>query len=256
MSMAGLCTHLTAAEDFVVSLRGMNSGPGTKGSARDAAAILACLEAPDAMDAFMSGTVFPDWGYRGVNDDAAEAAHWNPFTDAFADLIAERRYRRSFSGFEERDRPGLIAFLLGVLLHDAIDEYWHFDVDGGKSFLSEAKQREGLSHGEVERYCDFMLLREHGTPRLCGRYPELAILDVYRGMGIDVESRQLKTGYAKMEKEIRLYSARAKLPQGNLRRRCAWTFAHFLGEEFSGAKKGALMAFPAMKKAIGRESER
>ncbi|MFZ2913164.1 MAG: hypothetical protein WAZ99_03105, partial [Rectinemataceae bacterium] len=88
------------------------------------------------------------------------------------------------------------------------DEYWHFDVDGGKSFLSEAKQREGLSHGEVERYCDFMLLREHGTPRLCGRYPELAILDVYRGMGIDVESRQLKTGYAKMEKEIRLYSAR------------------------------------------------
>jgi hypothetical protein len=97
-----------------------------------------------------------------------------------------------------------------------------------------------------------MLLKDRGTPLLCVRYPELVILDVYRGMGIDVKSGQLKKGYAKMEKEIRLYAALAKLPQGNLRRRCSWTFAHFLGEEFLGAKKGASIAFPVMAKTIDK----
>jgi len=245
--MAGLRTHIASAEELLARI----CAPGGPDDPEDEA-LRSALLAPGSKDALFSGSVFPDWGYRGVDDDASEASHWRPFQDAFREAIADGSYVLSTMRFEERQARRYAAFYLGLLLHDLLDEPWHFDDPPFKSFLTEAREREGLSHGKCERYCDLFILGDRGMPAWEPWYPELLVMDVYAAIGHRVGSAKLRLGHAKMARELALYARLARGSSRRLERRYPWTRAHFMGREFGAAGYGLDFAMPSLRAAARR----
>jgi hypothetical protein len=239
--MAGLRTHIASAEALLARI-GSEDGP-------EGEALRSILLAPGSPDALFSGSVFPDWGYRGVEDDASEAAHWKPFLDPLRRSIADGSYVISMMGFEARQRKRYAAFCLGTILHGALDEPWHFDDPPFKCFLTEAREREGLSHGKCERYCDLFLLGDRGMPPWEPWYPELLIMSVYSSIGYAIGAARLRLGHAKMAAELALYARLARRSSGRLKLRYPWTYAHFMGSEFGAAGYGLDFAMPALRAA-------
>ncbi len=245
--MAGLRTHIASAEELLARIAA---------GGREDEELRSILLAPGSADALFSGSVFPDWGYRGVEDDASEAAHWKPFLDPLRDSIADGSYVISMMRFEEGQGRRFAAFFLGTLLHAALDEPWHFDDPPFKSFLTEAREREGLSHGTCERYCDLFLLADRGLPAWDRWYPELLVMSVYSTLGYGIGASRLRLGHAKMESELALYSRLARRGSERLKRRYPWTYAHFMGREFGAAGYGLDFAMPALREAAGQLAPR
>jgi hypothetical protein len=245
--MAGLRTHIESALSLIE-----RAGAG----AAEDAGLRGMLQAEGAADALLSGAVFPDCLYRGVHDDAAEAAHWRPFQEALVSRVSDGSYVLSMMRFEERRAPRYAAFCLGVILHGAVDEPWHFDDPPFKSFLTEAREREGLSHGQVERYCDLFLLAEGGMPPWEPWYPELLIMDAYSSIGYRVGSAELRRGRGKMERELALYARLARRRAARLSRAFPWTKSRFLGSGFGGIGQGLELGLGPMRAAASSMSTR
>ena len=238
--MAGLRTHIAGAEALLERIRaGGSEDEGLRG----------ILLAEGAVDALFSGSVFPDSLYRGVFDDAAEAAHWKPFQRALVARVADGSYVLSMMRFEEGQAARYAAFCLGTILHGAVDEPWHFDDPPFKSFLTEAREREGLSHGQVERYCDLFLLADEGMPPWTPWYPELLIMDAFSSIGIRVGSDQLRLGRKKMERELALYGRLAPRQARRLGRSYPWTKDNFMGDSFGGVGQGIALALEPLRLA-------
>jgi hypothetical protein len=244
--MAGLRTHLASAQALISRI----CAAGRPDEPEDDA-LRAALLAPGSKDAFFSGSLFPDCLYRGVHDDAAEAAHWRPFQEALVSRVADSSYVLSMMRFEERQARRYASFCLGVILHGAVDEPWHFDDPPFKSFLTEAREREGLSHGQVERYCDLFLLAEEGMPPWAPWSPELLVMDAFSSIGHRVGSAELSLGGRKMAAELALYRRLAPRRAPGLARANPWTKAHFMGDSFGGAGQGIALALGPLRAAAG-----
>ena len=72
----------------------------------DLAALLRSQSGP-----LRAGTMFPDGGYA-VDHGYGEAAHWEPFQDAYRDWI-----RENFSDLDSDEAAPHIAFYLGLASH-------------------------------------------------------------------------------------------------------------------------------------------
>jgi len=51
--------------------------------------LTALMRSPLEYSAFYCGCMFPDWGYDGIHDDAAEDSHWPPFQETFFTFLKE-----------------------------------------------------------------------------------------------------------------------------------------------------------------------
>ncbi|PRP82676.1 glycosylphosphatidylinositol specific phospholipase D1 [Planoprotostelium fungivorum] len=78
-------------------------------------------------DAFGAGISFPDWGYHCVLDniwpslgEASETSHWEPFM-ASAVRYLHDHYEKPWNSEARK----LVAFMMGVVAHDAADTLWH-----------------------------------------------------------------------------------------------------------------------------------
>ncbi len=95
---------------------------------------------------------FPDWGYGGINPDAGEASHWQPFNRAWAGVLADRHY--TMPPDEEGQRE--LAYFFGAVCHDIADIPWHFSHGSDKSFLQMSAETDHASHGDTEIGVDFV----------------------------------------------------------------------------------------------------
>jgi hypothetical protein len=81
--------------------------------------------ARDRPDAVQGGAPFPDYLYAcGEYHDAGEEAHWTPFQMAAADYI-RATYPTWEKDSRDKEGPGLVAFMLGVVSHYIADMNWH-----------------------------------------------------------------------------------------------------------------------------------
>lgn len=109
----------------------------------------------DNLRAFYSGCAFPDWGYGGINPDAAEDSHWRPFHEAYVQELSVR-YPPPWDTEAQKE----IAFFLGVISHSITDIPWHFSDKDHLSFLAAGLKHDGAGHGEIEMGCDLLLYAE------------------------------------------------------------------------------------------------
>jgi len=79
--------------------------------------VLDLLGRSDMRDPLVNGAMFPDGGYA-VGDDYGEAAHWEPFQQAYLRWI-----RTHFEPpYDEGEAAGHVAFLMGMGSHGMADE--------------------------------------------------------------------------------------------------------------------------------------
>jgi len=74
--------------------------------------------------AYFAGATFPDWGYPIPGAaGAAEASHWRPFIEAYAQVLMERYP----APLESAEALRQFAFFCGVISHNISDIPWHFN---------------------------------------------------------------------------------------------------------------------------------
>jgi len=79
--------------------------------------VLDLLGRSDMRDPLVNGAMFPDGGYA-VGDDYGEAAHWEPFQQAYLQWI-----RAAYDPpYDEGEAAGHVAFLMGMGSHGMADE--------------------------------------------------------------------------------------------------------------------------------------
>lgn len=150
------------------------------------------FEDEDNLRALYSGCAFPDWGYGGINPDAAEFTHWNHYMEAYVALL-QRRFPPPWDAEARRQ----ICFFLGVLCHNIADIPWHFDEEGHKSFLSAGYEADGAGHVDIEFACDYFLYAERAlepSVNLEAWFPIDLLTAVFAEAGRTVNREQLVQG--------------------------------------------------------------
>jgi len=246
--MAGLRTHLAAAE-LVLNITGSDTA-----NTQELKALRGILHAPDTRDAFFSGAIFPDWGWR-IHNEASEMAHWSPFTDKYTQNLVTGAYVYSHIRYEEANYPKYAAFLMGVYLHDITDDPWHFDLPMKKSFLTEARERDGLSHGDCEAYCDIFLQGEREMPAWNIWYNDFFLFDCYRTLHITITFDQLKRGFANKLSALARSQRAARWKYRSLSRKYTWTHENFMSKNYGAIGEGVELAVPFLA-ALARELQK
>ena len=136
---------------------------------------------------------FPDWGYGGINPNAGEASHWQPFNQIWANLLAERHYTMPPDAEGQKE----LAYFFGAVCHDIADIPWHFGHGSYKSFLQMSAEMDHASHGDTEIGVDFVRytqqpLRHIGY--LSNYVPFETIMTVMQKANLGVTREQLQSG--------------------------------------------------------------
>ncbi len=186
---------------------------------------------------FYCGCIFPDWGYDGINDDAAEDSHWPPFQEAFITVI-QQRYTLPWEAEAER----LLAFCLGVMVHGITDDLWHFSKDGHQCFLDMAKRHDHADHGPCEVACDVFSHRQYPHRDVDFWWPLETIKRVYASRKIQVTPQQLLTGFNKLEHEVLKGARWSWLVYPYYRLKYPWCHTHYQGVAYGAVRHGATAA--------------
>ncbi|KAF9584733.1 Glycosylphosphatidylinositol specific phospholipase D1 [Lunasporangiospora selenospora] len=194
--------------------RSTNAEPGlTKESSnallRDYAPLL------EMKELLFAGSFFPDWGYNCIGklwNDAAEEAHWPPFTKAAVQYILEV-YPKPWSDHAKE----LIAFLFGAVSHQLGDMSWHAlrGLDAG--FIGALSKTSfdgdyGKGHTLADIGAEFVLSHMSRMNHLLTSWkvPIKDISEIYRRMGFKVPGMVLthcmKNGFAGAQANARLGS--------------------------------------------------
>jgi hypothetical protein len=167
----------------------------------------------DAMRAFYCGCTFPDFAQNGINDEAAEFAHWYDFQKAHFDYVKEH-YPPPWDAAARRH----VAFFFGVLCHGVGDIPWHFDEWGHQAFMNAAWAHDGSSK-QIEAAGDvFCHTRYLLNPPLAGQFwwPVDELREVFARAGVEVTLDQLTRGCKTQERDWR---------KGNTLGRVAYPYA-------------------------------
>lgn len=191
----------------------------------------------DAMRAFYCGCTFPDFGYNGIYDDAAEYAHWYDFQQGHLAFVIER-----FPPPWDAEARKHIAFFLGTLCHGVGDVPWHFDEWGRRSLLSEAKRFDDADHGTCEIVTDvFSHVRFPLAPPMAGRFwwPQEEMIEVFRRQGFEVTPDQMARGCRSQENDWNRGATLGRLAYFHFRAKYPWSFKHYETYHYGGVDNGA-----------------
>ncbi|KAF9951379.1 Glycosylphosphatidylinositol specific phospholipase D1 [Mortierella alpina] len=212
-------------------------------------------------DALFAGSFFPDWGYNCIGklwNQAAEEAHWPPFTEAAVKYILET-YPRPWTNHTKT----LIVFLFGTVSHSLGDLSWHGlrGLDAGfiralaeSSFGSDYAKAHTLADVGAEFVLSHMSPMNHLLSSW--KVPVRDITEIYKRMGYNVPGMVLthcmRNGFAGAQANARLgsqlfpvYASKSPFlveqvepyPMGGLRDMTEWTvecwngLAAYLDEE-------------------------
>jgi len=148
------------------------------------------LNEPDTAHAYLSGCIFPDWGYVNANPGASEASHWGPFLSAYAQYLKETCPPPWDA--EARKR---IAFFLGVVTHSVTDIPWHFSC--GEHRALEGKGDDMGDGGNYDMGCHIVDQHELGSlPHMEGMTycPFEDVEAVFARAGVQATHEQLALG--------------------------------------------------------------
>ncbi|KAF9981503.1 Glycosylphosphatidylinositol specific phospholipase D1 [Mortierella antarctica] len=211
--------------------------------------------------ALFAGSFFPDWGYNCIGklwNEAAEEAHWPPFTEAAVTYILET-YPKPWTDHTKT----LIVFLFGTVSHSLGDLSWHGlrGLDAGFT-RALAESSFGGDYGKAHTLADvgaeFVLSHMSPMNHLLSSWkvPVKDITEIYKRMGYHVPgmvlSHCMRNGFAGAQANARLgsqlfpvYASKSPFlveqvelyPMGGLRDMTEWTvecwngLAAYLDEE-------------------------
>ncbi|CAO3570231.1 unnamed protein product [Mortierella alpina] len=211
--------------------------------------------------ALLAGSFFPDWGYNCVGklwNQAAEEAHWPPFTEAAIKYILET-YPKPWTDHTKT----LIVFLFGTVSHSLGDLSWHGLRGLNAGFIRAlAESSFGGDYGQAHTLADigaeFVLSHMSPMNHLLSnwRVPVRDMTEIYKRMGYHVPgavlSHCMRNGFAGAQANARLgsqlfpvYASKSPFlveqvehyPMGGLRDMTDWTvecwkgLAAYLDEE-------------------------
>lgn len=200
----------------------------------------ALFEVPENRAAAYSGSYFPDWGYSGINQDAGEATHWQPFYEVYAEVLAGR-----FPPPWDEAAQQEVAFFLGMMSHNIADLPWHFDNGGHKSFLTAAREYDNASHQMTEVGCDLHLYTGPGLdPPMRGNlfWPVDTQLAAFSAAGLDVTRGQLKAAEFRTSGLMVSAPLAGRATAGKAMARMPWVKAHLGGYYYGGIEHCAAAA--------------
>lgn len=195
------------------------------------------FENEDNVRALYSGCAFPDWGYGGINQDAAEFSHWHRFMEAYLSVL-QRRFPPPWDAEAQRQ----ICFFLGVLCHNIADIPWHFDEDEHKSFLSAGYEADDASHGAVEFGCDYFLYAEKAlepSVSLEAWFPIDLLKEVFVEAGRPVDRVQLFQGTFRARVMFFGGPLVAAFQRNARKAAMPWVYDHYRDYYYGGMEHGA-----------------
>ncbi len=200
------------------------------------------FEEREVRAAFYCGAMFPDFGYDGIDPEAAEHTHWRAYQEAHFEVVRARLGGRGAAEWTREDRRR-IAFFLGVVSHGVTDNPWHFSSRERPSFLAEAKARDGADHGPTEVAGDLLLHADAARLVRIERgewyWPRDDILEALRRSGSATTRGKLGRGCLRIETTWHAAALAGPLAGGILRARRPWIAAHLDDHAFGGIAHGA-----------------
>lgn len=191
----------------------------------------------DNMRAMFAGSAFPDWGYGGINPEAAEATHWNPFHTAYVQVLQQR-----FPPPWNAEAQKQIAFFLGIICHSIADIPWHFSSANDKSFLQSALEQGNSGHGASEFAADvFLFAEDQLTPALPVQlyWPFDTLREAFQTAGVNVTQEQLTAG-ATREQAYFFSGPMLALARANAEKKNhPWVYAHYRDYYYGGLEHDA-----------------
>lgn len=195
-----------------------------------------------AMRAFYSGCAFPDFGQDGINNDAAEAAHWYPYQKAYFDLMAEA-YPPPWTDETRRN----IAFFFGVLCHGVADVPWHFDEGANISLLSASMREE---HSDSLDYVAdiFAHIRYPQIP-MAGNFwwPKSEAQAAFDRAGVPCSLADIERGCPTQERDLAMGARFAPIVYPVFSARWPWTLKNLDGYYYGGVEHAAALSAMCMR---------
>lgn len=194
------------------------------------------FEDADNLRALYSGCALPDWGFGGINPDAAECSHWNRFMEAYVALL-QRRFPPPWDAEARRQ----ICFFLGVLCHNIADIPWHFDEDGHKSFLTAGYEADGAGHVDIEFACDYFLYAERAlepSVNLEAWFPIDLLTEVFAEAGRPVGREQLVQGTFRSRVMFFGGPPVAAFQRNGRKAKMPWVYDHYDDFYYGGMEHG------------------
>jgi len=143
-------------------------------------------------DALRAGTMFPDGGYA-VGHGYGEAAHWEPFQDAYRDWI-----QTEYPDLSNPDAAPHIAFYLGLASHGMADQV--FD-----SMYMERSRVYDADHGwadastSLDTAQDIVFASLTGAQVVPDNWIPAHFPALFSDLGIDVDMDILEAGQSRLE---------------------------------------------------------
>ncbi len=143
-------------------------------------------------EALRLGTMFPDGGYP-IGHEYGEAAHWEPFQDAYRDWI-----QQSHPDLMHPDAAAHIAFYLGLASHGMADQV--FD-----SMYMERSRMYDAEYGWADQSTSLDTAQDivFAAQTHAQTIPEMWIpehfLDLFAALGIDVDMDTMVNGQERLE---------------------------------------------------------
>ncbi len=196
------------------------------------------LADPEVVRALYCGAIYPDWGYDGINQNAAEASHWWGYQQRY---LAHLR-KRSGPRWDASTRRS-IAFFIGALTHGVTDIPWHFSTAKQQSFLAMSQRKDGAGHGKTEVSVDLFCHggRPLSQPMRRWWWPYQDLLAGFKPVH-KASRAQLVRG---RNRQVGLWYAAALLggvPTRAARSSLPWTLAHYQDYYYGGVDHGAAVS--------------
>lgn len=193
------------------------------------------MAVPENRKALYSGSTFPDWGFGGIDHEAAEQSHWTPFLDVFFAVLKERM-QTPWSAEDAKN----VAFFLGDISHSAADIPWHFDDAKNHGFLTAARLANQCSHIDCDTGSDSFLLNrnEDVSPTIgFGDYywPTDLLVEVYKRASRGLPKELVRTGGVRQQGYWIISKQVSNTTIGDYSARCPW-----IGENLDGYYYGGI----------------
>lgn len=204
----------------------------------------------DLKQAFYSGCVFPDTMQGGVNDDAAEYAHWYAYQRDYLELLIEKAPPPW-----DREMLRRVVFFLGVVCHGAADVPWHFDQGPDKSIMTLAQEYDGIHHfldhvGEV--YSQVLFDLDGVEVRGHFYCPASDAFAVFQRGGVKVTLDDIRRGGARQEGEWRRAALLSPIAYPVFQWRWPWSRAHFEDYYYGGMVHGSALTAVCLRYCYAR----
>lgn len=184
------------------------------------------LADPAVRPAAQISPAFPDSGYA-ADHPYGEAAHWEPWTESYRQMLA-RRYPHDRSSLEFRRSA---AFWMGASAHGLEDEI--FDT----LFIAKSEEVDGVGQDMIDTFTDFLMSAEgHATVQApVWLPPYLPEVFADPDVGVDVHYGQIEGGMFTVREVVIGFADNPVKFEGGFRDEIPWAARHYIDPQTPGS---------------------